>query len=180
MHNLLKLRDDFAEKGIIIAFNGSFTHSIIEEIGNAIKSHLEAELIAKGTITDVFAVYVEQTQNVRNYVAKCLDDTSQIGSSVLIIVHNQGKYTVGSGNIIRKCDVNELKTQLETINSCNKDQLKQMHKIKRKQSLLSQTTGAGLGLIDMARRSSGKLDFKFEPVDDDYDFFSLSVKVNGV
>jgi len=59
MQDVLKLKEDFSARGILFSFNGSFTHGIIEEMGSAIRRHLEAEQLEEGVITDVFAVYVE-------------------------------------------------------------------------------------------------------------------------
>lgn len=180
MHDLLKLKEDFARQGILISFNGAFTHSIIEEMGNAIKRYLEGENLNMGTITDVFAAYIEQTQNVRNYL--CLDKIPcDHKSSAILVINNTGcQYTVSSGNSISKEDVPELVSRLEHINSLDKDSLKKFYKEQLRKKRQPDATGAGVGLIDMARRSSGKLVYKFEKQDDDYDFFSLFVTVNGV
>ncbi len=179
MHNLLKLKEDFLQRGILISFSGAFTHSIIEEIGNAIKSYLTTEDLTLGTITDVFAVYIEQTQNVRNYFKRPDISAVQQGSGILVITNIDGCYTVCSGNAILRDDVPELVSRLETINSLDKDGLKKFYKEQLHKKLVPDAIGAGLGLIDMARRSSGKLVYRFEKQDEMYDFFSLFVKVNG-
>ena len=42
---------------------------------------------------------------------------------------------------------------------------------------MSAKGGGGLGMIDIARKSGKKLDYKFDPVDDQFSFFSLNIKV---
>ncbi len=179
MHNLLKLKEDFSHRGILISFSGAFTHSIIEEIGNAIKCYLANENLAMGTITDVFAVYIEQTQNVRNYLKKPDVCDEHQGSAILVITNIDGRYTVCSGNAILRDDVPEFVAHLEMINSLDKDGLKKLYKEQLRKKLDPDAQGAGVGLIDMARRSCGKLEYKFERQNDMYDFFSLFVTVNG-
>ena len=66
--DLYNLREQFDASGMMMCFNGPFSHSIIEEIGTALRNHLAAENIARAAVLDVFAVYIELAQNVRNYL----------------------------------------------------------------------------------------------------------------
>ena len=65
--NLFALKEQLREAGILISFTGSFSHSIIEELGTAVKKHLESAQSQKTAMMDVFSVYIEAAQNVRNY-----------------------------------------------------------------------------------------------------------------
>jgi hypothetical protein len=179
MRDLLSLRESFSEDGILISFNGPFTHSIIEEIGNAVKHYLEGQLSDRGAVTDVFAVYIEQTQNVRNYLARRNLEGQSRNSAIVVISKAGGTYVVSSGNAIRKDDVPDLVTRLEEINSLDKDGLKRLYRERIRMERTPESTGAGVGLIDIARRARGKLDYSFRELDAGHDFFSLMVNVAG-
>ncbi len=179
MQNLLKLKEEFSSQGILISFNGSFSHSIIEEIGNATKKYLEGEQLAKGVITDVFAVYIEQTQNVSNYLKRRNIQTGCHSTAIVIISNREESYTICSGNSILKEDVPELVNYLEFINSLDKDGLKKKYKEQLHKPVTPGALGAGLGLLDIARRASSKLEFQFEPQDNEFDFFNLFITVKG-
>jgi len=43
---------------------------------------------------------------------------------------------------------------------------------------MSDKGGGGLGMIDIARKSGQKLDFNFLPVNNNFSFFSLNIKVS--
>ena len=43
---------------------------------------------------------------------------------------------------------------------------------------MSKKGGGGLGLIDIARRSGEKLQYKIREIDKDYSFFTLTVKIS--
>ena len=177
MLEMLKLKEYFTSEGILISFNGSFTHGIIEEIGNAIKGHLESEQSKKGVITDVFAVYIEQTQNVRNYLMRKGLASEPKGSAILVIAHSANRYTIRSGNTMKKQDVPALAARLDQLQKVSKEELKTMYKEQLRKERGPDSTGAGLGLIDIARRTSGGLHYQFDPMDADHDFFSLAVDV---
>ncbi|HUW41992.1 MAG TPA: SiaB family protein kinase [Rectinemataceae bacterium] len=180
MSDMLELKRRLSESGILMSFNGAFTHSIIEEMGNAIKRYLEGRNIGKGAVTDVFAVYIEQTQNITNYVARRALEGGGYGTAIMVIGSGEGFYAVRSGNAIMKADVPELRSRLEEVNGLDKEGLKLLYKRRLREGPPPGASGAGLGLIDIARRSSGKLDYSFAPLDEACEFFSLGARVQGV
>jgi hypothetical protein len=179
MQDLLALRETFSENGILMSFNGPFTHSIIEEIGNAVKRYLEGEQLDRGAITDVFAVYIEQTQNVRNYLARRKLEGPGRNSAIVVIGNADGSYVVSSGNEILKEDVPSLVERLDEINRQDRDGLKKMYKEQLHRERDPEASGAGVGLIDIARRARGRLEYSFRELDGRHDFFSLIVTVAG-
>lgn len=176
-YDLLALREVISNEGILICFNGPFSHSIIEEIGTAVRKHLESDAAVKSAVHDVFAVYIEQTQNVRNYAERKNFPVQTSFSPIVIIAKMNGSYAVSSGNLIEKGDVPELLQMLEQVNSLDKDGLKKLYRERLRQSPPPGGTGAGVGLIDMARRASQPLRYAVNALDDTYDFFSLTVVV---
>jgi len=179
MKSLLQLKEHFAQEGILINFCGSFNHSIIEEIGKATRKYLEGEQLEKGVISDVFAVYIEQTQNINNYL-KRRNMTEGPNSIAIVMISNRNDlYMISSGNSIRKEDVPELTAYLEKLNSLDKAGLKKLYKEQMRKPVPEGAYGAGLGLIDISRRAYSKLEFQFESQDDEYDFFNLVISVQG-
>ncbi|PWR75561.1 SiaB family protein kinase [Methanospirillum stamsii] len=178
MCDLLQLKEIFNRKGVLISFNGSLTNSIIEEIGNAIRQYLVDNKHGKGTISDVFAVYIEQTQNVRNYL-KISGLEEKYWSTILVISNKDGNYQVSSGNSIRKQDVPTLLARLEQINNLDQAGLKKLYKEQLRKERNPVSLGAGLGLIEIARHAKEKLDYQFDEIDENCDFFSLIVTIQG-
>jgi len=179
MKDLLQLKNEFSEDGLLICFNGVFTHGIIEEMGNAIKRYLEGENLDKGSVTDVFAVYIEQTQNVRNYLASRPFGAGGNDSAVIIIRKDENGYSVSAGNVIAVSDVDALSERLERINSQDRAGLRAMYKEQLRKPRDPSSSGAGLGLIDMARRATSRLQYDFKELDGAHAFFSLTVAVAG-
>ena len=71
-----------------------------------------------------------------------------------------------------------LTKNLEDLNSKDKEGLKEMYKDIIKNTQISEKGGAGLGFVDMARKSGEKLEFSFSSMDADYDFFCLKVNIS--
>jgi hypothetical protein len=179
MQDLLQLKEDFTRRGILISFNGPFSHSIIVEIGDATKSYLEDERLGSGTITDMLAVYIEQTQNVRNYIVHRNLRPRSHDSAIVLISNAGGRYTISSGNSILKEDVPELTRRLDEVNGLDREGLRRRYKEELRKKREPGALGAGVGIIDMARRASEKLEYRFDELDADFRFFNLTVTLRG-
>jgi Family of unknown function (DUF6272) len=173
---LARVREEITREGVMICFNGAFVHSIIEEIGNALRRYLEDNEEKKGAALDVFSVYIEQAQNVRNYLArKSFADVSH--SNAIIVIGRKGeRYVVSSGNIVDRDDVPDLSTRLDSLVRLDAEGLRRLFK-ERLRGQAPPQGGAGIGLIEIARRSSETLQYAFHPVDERYRFFCLTATV---
>lgn len=175
--DLYMMRRDFSENEIMICFNGPFSRSIIEELGHAIKRYMEAEPAQRSAMSDVFAVFVEQTQNIRNYAANkaCIERDQQFWcSAIVVIAKDAGHYIVTSGNVVDNVDLPGLVSKVEQLQGLDKAGLKALYKEQlRKPRREGVETGAGLGLIDMARKASQPVSCAVRPIDGEHSFFSL-------
>lgn len=175
--DLFQLREQFSKDGIMMCFNGPFSHSIIEEIGTAIRNHLAAEQMTPMAVQDVFAIYIEMTQNARNYLT--LKNVSKVdaGSATIVIARQGESYIVTSGNIIRDEDMADLGHRIDTINALDRDALKKAIRRQLRNSTENGAQGAGIGLMEMAKRSTDKLIYTFKHIDSEYGFFTLIVRI---
>ena len=175
--DLFQLREQFSKKGIMMCFNGPFSHSIIEEMGTAIKNHLATENIARVAVQDVFAVYIEMTQNARNYLARREIPTGDTGSATIMIAKKDDAYVVTSGNVILREDMGELTAHIDAINALDPDGLKKEIRRQLRNELPPGAVGAGIGLMEMAKRSSAGLAYSVRGIDERFVFFTLKVQV---
>lgn len=176
--DLVRLKDELGERGILMSFSGPFSHSIIEELGKAVRNHLENAQLSRTTMMDVFAVYVEQAQNVGNYLRRWEQEPNggRIANSGIVVIARDGeRYVISSGNLIAPEDVAPLTAWLEQLRSLDKTGLKALHKEKMRQPL-SEAGGGGLGFIQMARKAAMPLQYALTTVDE-WVFFTLRVVI---
>jgi hypothetical protein len=178
MGDLDLIRQFLATEGILMCFHGPFRHSIIEELGKAVRTHLEVESMRKTAMADVFTVFIEAAQNVANYAAGgdwAEDERDQAQAGVLVIGRNDGRYLVRCGNFIRRGDAAALVARLDALAGQSPEALKALFKERARAELPPGSTGAGLGLIRMARTASRPLDYAVVAHDPGLDYFSLTV-----
>lgn len=88
-------------------------------------------------------------------------------------------YNIASSNIVDQEIVNDLKGKLEHLNERNKEELKAMYMDVLKTKGLSEKGGAGLGLIEMARKSGHPLSFDFQDLGKGHQLFYLLIQLNS-
>lgn len=179
-NNLLELQSTLRNNGILISFSGRFSQGIIEELGDAIRKHMEAEDRPKNDIYNVFGIFIEQTQNIKNYSSKKINTdiyTTIADSGIVSIGKLDSGYFIWSGNIIENCDKQVLQEKLERLTALDKTELKKLYKDKLRQQVDPDSIGAGIGLIDIARKASFPIEYSIKELDDRFSFFQIKVIV---
>lgn len=178
--DLLEIQQALRKQGILISFSGRFSQAVIEELGDAVKRYLETEATSQNETYNVFSIFIEQTQNIKNYGSSHEEGSAgslMAGSGIVTIGKTSEGYFVSSGNLIENKDAQCLKARIEALSGLDKTALKKLYKEQLKKELPPGSTGAGLGLIDMAKRSSRPLEFSILPRDEQFSFFTLKVHV---
>ena len=172
--DLFSLRTHFNRNRILLCFNGPISRSLIEEIGNALKNSLQAENAQPTAAMDVFSIYIEMTQNIRHYAQSRGYGDLESAATVIVARDAEERYLVQAGNIVEAADGEALLARVDALASMDKAQLKATYKTQLRQPRdAAATTGAGLGLIDVARKSSLPLKGNLSPIDEERAFFSL-------
>ncbi len=94
-----------------------------------------------------------------------------------MIAKNEDNYQIMTGNYLETKNVEDLKSKLDLVNSMDKAELKAYYKEVLSNGTRSEKGTAGLGMIDIARKSGKKLDYNFDKIDEEYSFFSLNIRV---
>lgn len=178
--SLLSLHQQFTQADIQICFNGPLSHSIIEELGLAVRRYLENETSGSEKMMDIFAVYIEQTQNVRNYAQTKIQQGKQeslFNAITLLIGRESDAYVVMSGNVVLRADLDKLLHQIDLLSTQDAAGLKVLYKEQRRKPMQDGALGAGLGLIDMARKTSKPLSYEVQAIDEETAFFTLKAVI---
>jgi hypothetical protein len=96
------------------------------------------------------------------------------GRGIFLVSKGDNEYSVTTGNAVENDRIEELTKMLESINKMDKDELKALYKKQMKEGRLSEKGGAGLGFIDIKRKTGRDLEYHFLPISDDTSFFLLT------
>ena len=76
-------------------------------------------------------------------------------------------------------EIDQLARKLEMVNSFNEEGLKKLLKVALMGQDMNKITTGYMGLLEMARRSGHKLSYSFEEVNDDYSYYTITVRVRA-
>ena len=171
--DLFSMRETFNRQNIMLCFNGPISHTLIEEIGNALRNYLQADNAHPSAAMDVFAVYIELTQNIRHYAVSKGWKEHDSTLTMVIARDDAGHYVVSAGNLIDPGDGEAVLARVQAMAALDKAQLKAAYKEQLRKPLAPGATGAGLGLLEIARKASAPLIGSLRQLADGRAFISL-------
>ncbi len=167
------------EKGnIMLSFKGEVTSDLLTSILQIMESKMETLEEPPKIKKKVYNILVECLQNLYHHLDDDDFKTRINEKSALFMIRKvDGEYSIMTGNFIAAENVGIMKGRLDRINEMDKDELKVYYKEVLNNGEMSEKGGGGLGMIDIARKSGKKLEYNFDPIDNEYSFFSLNIKV---
>jgi hypothetical protein len=181
LDRLYEMVEYFKGQELVFWYNGPVSQVLVVEIGDIIKKSIEDESDRK-VINRIFAILVEQMQNIIKYSVQKKtcgkgEEQQTLSTGIIAVGAEDDHYSVVSGNIVNNSDMEHIRNRLDIIISMDKDAQKEYYKTMRRQEPDERSRGAGLGFIEMARKSSKPLEYRFTRIDNDLSFFSLKALV---
>jgi hypothetical protein len=123
----------------------------------------------------LFMFVLESLQNVSRH-----SDRNELAKMSLVVYSKvNGGYTVTTGNVISTSNIEDLRKRLDEINHLQTGEIRQVYRQMLSNSEFSSKGGAGLGLIEMAKKTGNKLDYDFQQLDAENSYFMLSKTVDS-
>lgn len=164
---------------ISLVYEGEITHQITKAFTSLTESSMAKEEESGSVQRKVFHVMVECLQNISKHADDFgPDDNLFAGRGIFMVSKRETEYSVTTGNAIDKSRVEETKKLLDYINSLDKDELNELYKKQMKERRLSEKGGAGLGFIDIVRKTGHKLEYHFLPINENTIFFLLTSTIS--
>lgn len=173
------------ENNISVIYNGPVWVDGMEGIGKTLRKRLELDELPLSTSQSVFSIFMEQMYNVLHYSADrgtvCSEDTGEeipVSYGVFVLGTKDKQYFIQCANKIEPGQIPHLKKRIDFLNSLDKPGLRQHYKERiRADNDNPYSKGAGIGLIEIARRANSKIEYAFLPLEDGCSLFTLYVTV---
>ncbi len=164
---------------ITLVYEGEITHQITKAFTSLTESNMAKDDEPGNVQRKVFHVMVECLQNISKHADDFTsNDYLFSGRGIFLVSKGDDEYSVTTGNAVENDRIEELTNMLETINKMDKDELKGLYKKQMKEGRLSEKGGAGLGFIDIKRKTGKELEYHFLPISNDTSFFLLTSTIS--
>ncbi len=182
LDRIYDLYDEMERHRVMLSFKGDLTSELVTALLGLVERKMEAIEPDQRARKRVFNVVLECLQNLFHHnarfkVAEGQAQPTDEPHGVVMIVQSEQGYSVLTGNFMVGTDMDRLKKHLDHINGMAPGELREFYRERLNNGEYSSRGGGGLGLIDIARKSGGKLEYGFVPFDSDNAFFSLNVNV---
>lgn len=173
---IYKLFKAMQKNNLNYIYRGIFTANITDNILALAETNLVHKEDPRALRRKVYNVMVEGLQNITKHQAD-IEVELENNYGVFVLKKEHFKYFITTGNLIENEDIENLSKQIDQVNSLDKVELKAYHREILLHGKISNKGGAGLGLIDMARKSGNKLLYAFEKVDEKFSYFYLHTEI---
>lgn len=174
MELVKKVRNIIMEEHLMFVYRGVVTSQNSEALLMLLEKEMEQSEFGFTGRKRLFMFVLESLQNVSRHI----DDSVHASMSLVVYSKNDSGYTVTTGNVISSDDEPELRKQLVLLNSLETDGIRALYRERLSTTTFSDKGGAGLGLIEMAKKTESKLDFDFIRINKDLQYFILSKSVD--
>ena len=167
-----------AENDVFMIWSGHVTPDVGGGVLTFTETKLSEEDIEANIRRRVFSILVEILENVAKY-SPGRECEEKFGMPVAMIRYENNNFLLSTGNLILNSQIDNLKEKLETVNRYDKVGLKELFRESLSEQDISSNSTGNMGLIDMARKSGSKLIYQFETVNDNYSYFTLSIRIGN-
>ena len=163
---------------LMLAYEGEVTQQLTKTFATMAEQSLEKEDENNSVRRKVFHVMVECLQNITKHTDHIeTGDPLLPGNGIFLVGRTDEHYAITTGNTVAKHRCDSINATLTQINELDADGIKALYKKQLRESRLSEKGGAGLGFIDIAKKTGQKIGFSFIEVNDKTNFFLLKVTV---
>lgn len=176
--NLKDFYKNLNREEVILAYKGRISPDLLRMVLKTTETSLNLAGATVPVRKKVYHILVELVQNLIKHLEP--DPESEKNMALLVIFREYDHYIISTGNFIRKHKMVEFKQRIDSVNQMSYDELRDFYRSVMDGVTLSQKGGAGLGLIDIVRKSGEKLQYEIDSHDPNHDFVTLMIRVQDL
>jgi hypothetical protein len=169
--------DNIIANGINLVYMGKFNHNIVKMFSSMAEEDMKNGAVDPGTKKRVYHTLVEILQNMNKHSDE-IADAGHVGRGLFMIGKKGNNYFIITSNRIKNSNIKSLKDSIEIINKSSLEELNDLYANQLRYGQISEKGGAGLGLLDIARKTNKSLHFNFLPINKFYSYFILKVIID--
>jgi len=180
-NQLLDFYKNLQRDNLSFIYNGRFSDAITEKLIQLSEFNIKNTEEVSKLRKKVSFIMMESFQNiVRHGVNGTQDEALPQYPSTFLVRNKDKAFYITSVNIIDNKEIGSLKKKLDRVNTLSKDELKLLFNKVLTSEKFSEKGGAGLGLIEMVRRTGEPIDYEFKEVDDDKSYCFMRMKLKRI
>lgn len=165
-----------AKQENILAHYGPLSYEEIGFLLNRMSAFVDKQGMSITIKKKVYSAMVESLENIYKH-QDVIGSNSDFQPRFSLFLDDK-EFSLFASNSLLTQKISPLKEKLEKVNSLNKEGLKDLYKLTILSGSVSPKGGAGLGIINIAKVSENKINFKFENVNNEFSYFTINVAIS--
>ncbi|NOQ30534.1 MAG: PAS domain S-box protein [Helicobacteraceae bacterium] len=159
-------------------YNGDLNQDKLGEIEDELENNHQTVFHKSKKKEKLYTVLYELGQNIIKYGVQNVEENLCL-SPLIELYHNDenDEFCIVSKNLVTNNDAKIIKTRIEEANSVDKKDIKERYKKLRKSKKYLHSNGAGLGFFEFAKRSSQKIRYNFDQIDENISYYSIVITI---
>lgn len=180
MEFVYRIHESMVSNNIMLVYEGEVNQDITKAFTTLTQKNLDEDAETSLPIKKrVYHVMVECLQNIGRHSDNVQSGEPEIpGNGIFMVSKFEQEYTVITGNPVANNKITEITGILNKVNSMDAEEIKAYYKEKILASRISEKGGAGLGFIDIVKKTGNKIDFHFAKINEVTSFFIVKTKIN--
>jgi Family of unknown function (DUF6272) len=180
MKFVYQIHNSMVNNRILLVYEGEVNQDITKAFTTMTQRNLEEDTTTSVPIKKrVYHVMVECLQNIGRHSDNIESGEPEApGSGIFLVSKSDEGFYVVTGNPVASTKINDLTDILNKVNGMNEEEIKSYYKQKMLESRISEKGGAGLGFIDIVKKTGNKIEFHFEKINNVTSFFIVKTLIN--
>jgi hypothetical protein len=202
----VEIYEQLIQDHVLFTYNGEIDGELIDMLVQLAEKVLKKACSKLKSRKKVVNILIESLQNSFHYTQHLLHDleqnttTNKAFKSPFLVLYREltetlpaetnemeivktsitleeERYWILTGNWVDNESVQKLQKRIEILQNLSDDELQEHYLKALNKDVIPTAGGAGLGLIDMMRRSNRQVFFEFKETEGDFSVFMLKIKV---
>jgi Family of unknown function (DUF6272) len=170
---------ELKKMNLFFTYSGAISQSDIADMCFTIQNRMQLLTSDKKDFARILTVFVELSQNMNNYLstkqgsplyANIISD-----SSIISLGQKNGEYFFLAGNLVENDDIPNIVSIQNELSATSNDELNRLYREKRRAPFDAEDTGAGMGFIEIYRKSK-RVECTATPFSDNLSFLVFYVE----
>ena len=170
-HGILNLGKMMTDNSIILAFRDDINMETLDGLYSITEWRMEYMDSERSVKKRIFNILVECLQNVVNHA---ITEVKEYGPIVALAKEN-GQFVIITANQIDDENLSRFETKVSAVNSIDQKDIRKIYSEKLSNAEFSAKGGAGLGLLDIYKKSGHKLEYETHEIKQG--LYMLTVKI---
>ncbi len=167
------IKGNLGEGELLLEYYGELQNEIIPFLFEKLEKNLEGKEHVTNRAKRIGKLSLEILQNSLKYVQN--SELNKPYRHVLFLLFKNGdQYVLISGNTLKKADMMDLHNKLSKVNQLKRAEADESYLSELNEGELS-SKGAGLGLLEIIRKTGNKFKYEFIEQSPEYSFYILKV-----